>query len=322
VRPSWRLSLLVLAFVSLAFGVAGGLARLTPLPVSINALALHGPLMVSAFFGTVISLERAAQLDRPWAYVAPLCAGLAGVLMLLGLPAEGFLLMTFAGALLLVASLLAVKRQPALERAAAAGGALAWLAGSLSLLAGFAAVPWWIAFFALTIGAERLELARGLRHPAARLLFLLIASALVVAPLMPRVQGVVLVLLALWLFAFDPVRAALRQTERPRYVAICVLSGCFWLAAGGALMALSAGYDAALHAIFLGFAFSMVFGHAPVPYSTLLYGPLALLHASLVVRVLLSREAGGWGNAAALALFAALAAALAASRAWSGRRRR
>jgi len=83
-------------------------------------------------------------------------------------------------------------------------------------------------------------------------------------------------------------------------------------------------YDAALHAIFVGFVFSMVFGHAPVivpavlrvplPYHPALYGPLALLHASLVLRVFVSPLAGAWGNAAAIALFIATAAALVAIR--------
>ena len=106
----------------------------------------------------------------------------------------------------------------------------------------------------------------------------------------------------------------------PRFVAVCLLAGYFWLAVGGALVALEIAYDAALHAIFVGFVFSMVFGHAPVilpavlrvrfPYSPLLYAPLALLHASLAVRVALSVEIGAWGNAAAIALFIATAAAL------------
>ena len=64
--PRWRL-LLALGFVSLAFGVAGGLARLSGLEVAGTATALHGPLMVSAFFGTVISPERAVALGRVWA---------------------------------------------------------------------------------------------------------------------------------------------------------------------------------------------------------------------------------------------------------------
>jgi hypothetical protein len=88
---------------------------------------------------------------------------------------------------------------------------------------------------------------------------------------------------------------------------------------------LETAYDAALHAIFVGFVFSMVFGHAPVilpavlrvklPYHPALYVPLALLHASLALRVFVSPLAGAWGNAAAIALFIATAAALTVTRA-------
>ena len=53
---------------------------------------------------------------------------------------------------------LVVRRQPSLETAALLAGAAAWLAGNVMLFEGRAAVPWWIAFFALTIGGERLEL--------------------------------------------------------------------------------------------------------------------------------------------------------------------
>jgi hypothetical protein len=57
----------------------------------------------------------------------------------------------------------------------------------------------------------------------------------------------------------------------------------------------SAAYDAALHALLLGFVFAMVFGHAPiifpavlrvaVPYHPVFYVPLLLLHASLALRL-------------------------------------
>jgi hypothetical protein len=322
VAPRWRLPLLVLGFISLAFGVAGGLARVTPLPVSITALALHGPLMVSAFFGTVISLERAAALDRPWAYAAPLCAGLAGLLLLGGFPWEGFVSMVLASAALLGASVAVLTRQRSLEMATLLAGAAAWLMGNLGLLLGYPAVPWWIAFFALTIGGERLELSRYLkRGPAVRSTFMVLAAALLFAPLEPRLLGVALVLLALWLFAFDLARVTVRQSRLPRFVAVCLLAGYVWLAVGGALIALETAYDAALHAIFVGFVFSMVFGHAPVilpavlraalPYHPVLYLPLALLHASLAVRVLVSTPLGAWGNAAAIALFILCAAGLA-----------
>jgi succinate-acetate transporter protein len=79
-------------------------------------------------------------------------------------------------------------------------------------------------------------------------------------------------------------------------------------------------YDAAVHALGLGFVFSMVFGHAPiivpavlrvnVRYHPMFYGPLALLHASLAVRIAGDAfgqfawvSLGGLLNALALAAF-------------------
>ncbi len=107
-----------------------------------------------------------------------------------------------------------------------------------------------------------------------------------------------------------------------------------WPGTAGALWAttgLAAGsylYDAALHALFLGFVMSMVFGHAPVilpavlrirlPYHPVLYAPVALLHASVAVRVggdLAAagrmRTAGGLLAEVALLMFAGCAAAMA-----------
>jgi hypothetical protein len=314
VSPKLRLPLLALGFVALAFGIAGGLARLSPLGVPGTAIALHGPLMVSAFFGTVIALERAAALGRTWAHAAPLAAGSGGICVLLGFPMAGFVLMALAAALFLLCGMVIVRRQPSLETATLLAGAAAWLAGNVMLLAGEPAVPWWIAFLALTIGGERLELSRYLRRPPwVRRSFSLLVGLLIVTPLFPPALGVVLVLLAAWLLAFDLARVTIRQDRLPRYVAACLLAGYFWLGLGGALMALSSARDAALHAFFIGFVFSMVFGHAPVilpavlrvrfPYHAALYAPLVLLHASLAVRVFHSTAAGAWGNAVAIASF-------------------
>jgi hypothetical protein len=313
-RPRWRTPLLVLGFVSLAFGVAGGLARLSPLGVLPTAVALHGPLMVSAFFGTVIALERAAALDRLWAYAAPLAAGLGGIALLAGSVTAGFLLLVVAAGIFTFSTAVVLQRQPSLETASLLAGAGAWLAGNAALFHGTPAVPWWIAFFSLTIAAERLELSRYLkRAPWTRHAFALLALALLVSPLVPRLVGVVLVLLAAWLLAFDLARITVRQRGLPRYVAWCLLAGYFWLGLSGVLLFLAIAYDAALHAFFVGFVFSMVFGHAPVilpavlrvrfPYRPVLYLPLVLLHLTLAVRVFLSAAAGAWGNAAAIALF-------------------
>jgi hypothetical protein len=113
-----------------------------------------------------------------------------------------------------------------------------------------------------------------------------------------------------------------RQHGLARYIALCLLSGYVWLAVGGAVMAgagLEPGrpsYDAALHALLLGFVFSMVFGHAPIvfpavlrvvlPYHPVFFVPLVLLHASLALRLL-----GDVGGSFALKQWGALGSALA-----------
>jgi hypothetical protein len=114
----------------------------------------------------------------------------------------------------------------------------------------------------------------------------------------------------------------IRQDRLPRYVAACLLAGYFWLGLGGALLALSMAYDAALHAIFVGFVFSMVFGHAPVivpavaranvRYHWSFYVPLALLHVSVAARVIgdlaaspSARAAGGTLSALSIVVFIA-----------------
>ena len=77
--PLARLPLLVLGMLSLLGGVLAGLARLDwNMPaVATNATGWHGALMISAFLGTVISLERAVALERGSAYAAPAAAHLA-----------------------------------------------------------------------------------------------------------------------------------------------------------------------------------------------------------------------------------------------------
>ena len=81
-------------------------------------------------------------------------------------------------------------------------------------------------------------------------------------------------------------------------------------------------YDALLHALFLGFVFTMILGHGPiifpaiigrpVPYHPVFYTPLCLLHASLLLRVggdvlgwQVGHQWGGLLNAVAILLFLA-----------------
>jgi hypothetical protein len=141
-----------------------------------------------------------------------------------------------------------------------------------------------------------------------------------------QVFGAALLALALWLLRQDIARRTVRDKGLTRFIAVCLLSGYAWLALAGAIMLGaglapgSAAYDAALHALMLGFVFSMVFGHAPiifpavlrvaVPYHPLFYAPLVLLHLSLAVRLAGDaavsfewRSMGGLLNAVALLAF-------------------
>ena len=77
-KPGARLPLLFFGMLSLLGGVLAGLARLgweMPAPAA-QAAGVHGPLLIAAFFGTVISLERAVAVGQGWAYLAPLAAGI------------------------------------------------------------------------------------------------------------------------------------------------------------------------------------------------------------------------------------------------------
>ena len=337
-----RLPLLLPGMLALLAALWGGLLRLgwelpaPPTPVA----AFHGPLMVAGFLGTVIGMERAVALGRAWAYLAPLASGLGALALLAGSPAGSGPLLTTAGSLALVLVFAAVlRRQTASFTVVMALGAVAWLGGQVLWLAGwppFRVALWWAAFLVLTIAGERLELSRVVQVPAAARAAFLGAVVLLLAGLAltaadfdlgVRAVGVALLALSLWLVRHDVARRTVRQHGLTRFIAVCLLSGYVWLAVGamsilasGGLDVGGAAYDAALHAVLLGFVFSMVFGHAPiifpavlrvaVPYHPYFYAPLALLHASLFVRLagdwMLSPEWRGWGgmlNGVALVVF-------------------
>ena len=143
-----------------------------------------------------------------------------------------------------------------------------------------------------------------------------------------RVAGVGLILLGAWLLRFDIARHTIKKTGLARYIAACLLPGYVWLVIAGGLW-LMAGLppnnliiDAMLHTIFLGFVFSMIFGHAPIilpallpvdiTYRSIFYAPLVLLQGAVVVRVIADltlnltlRQWAGLFNVLAILLFLA-----------------
>ncbi|MBZ0106058.1 MAG: hypothetical protein K8H84_10560 [Sulfuricella denitrificans] len=334
----FRLPLLILGFLSLALGVLAGLARLgwgVP-PAAAQLVLLHGPLMVSGFLGTVIGLERAVAIGQRWAYAGPLLSGVGAIVIISGIsPAAGAAFITLGSAVLLTGTARIMLRQRELFMATMTLGAASWLAGNLLWMAGTpvsGVVTLWMNFLILTIAGERLELSRFLPpSPAAKRVFAAILTALIAGALLwdssagITLYGTALLSLALWLLRQDIARRTVRERGLTRFIAICLLSGYAWLAVSGLILLFTnnlngAAYDAVLHAILLGFVFSMIFGHAPVifpavirvrmPYHWTFYLPLLALHLSLMVRLgadglALSdlRNLGGLLNALALALF-------------------
>jgi hypothetical protein len=329
-----RLLLFAAALCALAAGLLTGLARLGFAVPAATLAAQHGPLMICGLFGTLISLERAVAMARPWPYLAPALSALGVVLLLAGLP-HSWLTGAFiaAAAVLSLASLQLWRGQKVMHLAMLALASLMWLLGNLLWWhAGTAisAVPAWLGFLVLTIAGERLELSRFLPTPrSARHVFALLAALLTAGVLWPQTVLFASALLGLvaWLLRHDIVRRTLRQDGLPRYIAVCLASGYVWLLASAMLMLIGEFAptlqlrDASLHALLLGFVFSMVFGHAPIvlpavarlrlPYHRLLYLPLAVLQLSLALRLIAGlgenfalRQQAALGNAAALLLFA------------------
>lgn len=343
-RPALTAVLVACVAAALLVGIAGGLLRAGVALSAVGASAWvgrgalsHAALMMCGFLGTVICIERAVAARRWQAWIPPLASAAAGVSLLLGADAIARMLLPLSAAVFVAVNVLLWRRQPASHTMVLVASACAWLAGNVLFAAGAAShavLPWWFAFLVLTIAAERLEMTRLMRRrPGAQAslhaVLLALAAGAALSAWAPLAGGVVfggaLLALAAWLLAFDIARRTVRTDGLPRYMAVCLLAGYVWLGAGGIAWAATAlGYparDAALHALGLGFIFSMIMGHAPVILPAiarvkLLYGPwfylpLALLHLSLAWRLgaglhaSSARSTGSAFNAVAIALFAA-----------------
>lgn len=354
-----RIPLIALAAVSLFAGLWGGLLLLgLDLPSRGGDLAaMHGPLMVFGFLGTLVSLERAVALGRGWVYAAPL-ASVAGSLIALADPSGslGPALLTFAGIVLAGAYVQVDRIQRSTHNAVMALGAVAWVAATVAWLtgSGIGEISYLMAgFLVLTIVGERLELSRAMNLTRAIRMQLLVAIGVFAAGLAislestqigVAVAGAGLLGQAAWLARFDVARRTVKMkggqkkgaqkmgnpgAGLTRFMAVALLAGYAWMAVAGAIWLLGSGatwgfgYDARLHAIYLGFVISMVFAHAPVifpavlripvPFRPRYYAHLALLHLSLVIRIvggdLLENESlwqlGGILNELAILLFLA-----------------
>ena len=309
-----RLIPLAVGAGALLTGLWTGLARLgLALPGGMPAVAeFHGALMISGFLGTLISLERAVAIGRWWTYAAPALSAIGAVALAVGAPVFASGVFLLAGIALVVNSSTVVARQPALFTIVLAVAAACWVGGTLVWITGAAAADiagWWLAFLILTIAAERLELSRLLSPPrSSQLTFALVTALIIIGAARGELAGEVapfsgigLLASTVWLTKHDIALRTIHLTSQPRFSAACLLAGYFWLGLAGLLLLVvppgttAFSYDAAVHAITIGFVLSMIFAHAPIilpavtgfriRYSAAAYVPLAILHLSVLLRV-------------------------------------
>ncbi len=299
---------------SLLAGLWVGLARLgLTMPGGELALAeFHGALMISGFLGTVISLERAVAIGRWWAYAAPVLSTIGAGALIVGAPVFASGAFLLAGVALTLNSGTVVARQPALFTVVLTVAAACWVGGTIVWIKGVPAADvsgWWLAFLVLTIAAERLELSRLLSPPRSSQLTFILAAALIIIGVVrgelagetAPFSGIGLLAATVWLVRHDVALRTIRFSGQARFSAACLLAGYFWLGSAGLVFlvappgATAFSYDAAVHAIAIGFVLSMIFGHAPIilpaviglriRYSATVYGPLVLLHLAVLLRI-------------------------------------
>ena len=348
-RVPLRALLLVPGGFALLAGLDAALVLLgLPAPIKTAQLAeVHGVVLVFGFVGTVVALERAVAAHRWWAYLAPAALGTGAVLLVGPAPRNlGGVLLLAGSATLVVVYVSLWRRSADVAVLVQSAGAVLATGAALLGLGGVPVpglVPWLSGFLILTIVGERLELARVtmLGTSAEALLVMVVVAmvaGIVAALLWPvpgyPVLGATLLAAVVWLGRFDVARHTVRATGLTRYMAVCLLAGYVWLLVPALTWLLvsqvhpgdSGGrYDAVVHAVMLGFVLSMIMAHAPVilpavvrrplPYTPLMYGPAALLHLSLLLRLAVgdargvhwALQAGGALNIVAVLGFIAVA---------------
>ena len=324
-RVTGRLVFLLLGGIALLAGLDGALQLLgLAAPVDSTRLsAVHGPLMVFGFVGTVVVLERAVAVRRGWAYLAPGLLGAGGLALISPLPLLVGQAALVAGSTVLLAIYAEIwRKQGSVSTAVQVLGALSGLMATIFWLRGIGIprlAPLLILYLVLTIAGERLELSRisptvNRRTEAWMLgIGLALSFGSVIALVWPiagyPLLGAGMLALVAWLFRHDIATRMVRSSGLPRYMACCLLAGYGWLIVVGGIWLLQGpvysgpAYDAMMHAVFLGFVMSMIMAHAPtilpavlrrpLPYRPIMYLPAALLHVSLLARVLLG-DAYGW----------------------------
>jgi len=312
-----RFPMLALGIMALLTGIWSGLLRMGwSFPTfETNWIPLHGPLMVCGFLGTVIGMERAVAQQKMFFYLAPLFTALGGILMIFEISQSYSAILFSAGSLVLVINFVFVlKNFPSMHVTIMALGSLLFFIGNIIWFSGFPipnVVLWWAGFLILTIAGERLELNRLLQPTTSiKLFFHFAVSIFLIGVILSTfiysmgmfISGIGMIFLSYWLLRYDLAKKSIKNKGLPKFIAIALITGYVWLGISGVFallfneMQVGPYYDTILHCIFLGFVFSMIFGHAPIIFPAILkvnmnfknrfYIHLLLLHFSLIIRIL------------------------------------
>lgn len=315
-RVAHRALFLAFAGISLLLGLGAGLSLLgliVPRPFEARAIE-HGPLMVFGFVAGAIVMERTVATKTWWAWAAPACHTAGVIFLIAGAPRQ-VTAATFCLSFLTLAAcyFLIYRRQPTLEVVIQASGTIGIICAVVQwAIAGDfePAMPLAAVFVLATIIGERVELARLKISQSnadvtltALVLALMAASlACMAAPdLGLAIMGALFLIIAGVAVRVDAAVNLVRSRGLPRFSAACMLAAYGWLAVTGILWIASGVlpgelvYDAAVHAVFIGFTLSMIFAHAPVilpavihralPYHSALYVPVLAVHLGLIVRI-------------------------------------
>ncbi|MFZ6051206.1 hypothetical protein [Halocola ammonii] len=290
---------LVLPFfvMSLLVGIFGGWIRMGWGIDLEEGASHHGVIMTGGFLGGLISLERASTMKSRWWLAFPAMAGISILFFLMDFDLTAHLLITFTSAGLLI---LCIERT--LVRSESywyflLAGALFWLIGNLKLLqTDFvpASVGWWIGFILFTIFGERLELSRFVPVPkTAKAIFWFLSCLLLISFLLPfhsigrSVNAFAILLLTVWFLRHDIARKSVRKPGIFRYTGLSMMVAYGWLVVHCIILMFKSGhsffYDLYLHTFFLGFAFSMIWAHAPSILPAVLKLRVKLFHPVLWV---------------------------------------
>ncbi len=337
--PILRIALAVTAAVSLVAGLTGGLARLGVIAPIGDIADMHGAIMASGFFGTLISLERAVADGRLAALLVPVASAAGAVLLLCGYAEATAPLFLVAGVGLTAITALATWKLPTLFTGLMTAATALWPLGTVFWMSGhsLAEVGYvWLGFLILTVVAERIELSRLMRPTLiARGLLIALVALFVFALALGQpwagstLLSVALAGVALWLLREDIALRTVRTKGFARFSALLLICGYGWLIVAAASLSFLPpgetvyGHDAAIHAIAVGFILSMVFAHAPiilpavtgapVRYVPVLYVPAILLQVAIGLRVIFDAmeateklRCPAWLTIAAIVIYVAL----------------